>query len=62
LSNKIILFLKHADFQSNAGSEFIQTNNFVLVNGQGRIRGYYYGTNPKEVTTLIADIKRLEEE
>jgi protein SCO1/2 len=64
LARKSFFVLKPAEAQNlgDAGSDFIHTNNFVLVDGQGRIRGYYDGTNPKEVTTLIADIKRLEEE
>lgn len=64
LARKSFFVLKPAEAQNlgDAGSDFIHTNNFVLVDGQGRIRGYYDGTNPKEVTTLIADIKRLEKE
>lgn len=64
LARKSFFVLKPAEAQNlgDAGSDFIHTNNFVLVDGQGRIRGYYDGTNPKEVTTLIADIKKLEEE
>jgi protein SCO1/2 len=64
LARKSFFVLKPAEAQNlgDAGSDFIHTNNFVLVDGQGRIRGYYDGTNPKEVKTLIADIKRLEEE
>ena len=64
LARKSFFVLKPAEAQNlgDAGSDFIHTNNFVLVDGQGRIRGYYDGTNPKEVTMLIADIKRLEEE
>lgn len=64
LARKSFFVLKPAEAQNlgDAGSDFIHTNNFVLVDGQGRIRGYYDGTNPKEVTTLIADFKRLEKE
>lgn len=64
LARKSFFVLKPAEAQNlgDAGSDFIHTNNFVLVDGQGRIRGYYDGTNKKEVSTLIADIKRLEAE
>lgn len=46
----------------DAGSDFIHTNNFVLVDRELRIRGYYDGTNPKEVDKLMHDIEVLLEE
>lgn len=48
--------------QGDVGSDFIHTNNFVLVDQQLRIRGYYDGTSSKDVTVLIHDIERLLEE
>ena len=48
--------------QGDEGSDFIHTNNFVLVDQQLRIRGYYDGTSEKEVNQLISDIKRLQKE
>lgn len=48
--------------QGDAGSDFIHTNNFVLVDKVQRIRGYYDGTNAKEVDKLIKDIQRLLDE
>lgn len=48
-----------AENQGDAGSDFIHTNNFVLVDKQSRIRGYYDGTDPEEVGQLIIDIDRL---
>lgn len=64
LARKSFFVLKPAEAanQGDVGSDFIHTNNFVLVDGKGRIRGYYDGTNTKEITTLLADIKRLENE
>lgn len=64
LARKSFFVLKPAEVQNqgDVGSDFIHTNNFVLVDGQGRIRGYYDGTNKKEITSLIADIKLLEKE
>lgn len=64
LARKSFFVLKPAEVQNqgDVGSDFIHTNNFVLVDGQGRIRGYYDGTNEKEITSLIADIKLLEKE
>lgn len=46
----------------DAGSDFIHTNNFVLVDQELRIRGYYDGTNPKEVDQMMEDMELLLEE
>jgi protein SCO1/2 len=64
LARKSFFILKPAEAanQGDVGSDFIHTNNFVLIDGRGRIRGYYDGTNKNEITTLIDDIKRLEKE
>lgn len=43
----------------DAGSDFIHTNNFVLVDQQQRIRGYYDGTSITEVNQLMEDIETL---
>lgn len=55
------LVLKPAEAQNlgDAGSDFIHTNNFVLVDNEKRIRGYYDGTSTEEVDRLIRDIGRL---
>lgn len=39
--------------------EFIHSDKFVLVDDQGRIRGYYSGTNRDEVDRLILETKIL---
>lgn len=39
----------------DAGSDFIHTNNFVLVDRELRIRGYYDGTKDAEEVTLQKD-------
>ena len=46
----------------DAGSDFIHTNNFVLVDKQQRIRGYYDGTSISEVNQLMDDIEILLKE
>jgi protein SCO1/2 len=46
----------------DAGSDFIHTNNFVLVDRKLRIRGYYDGTKQAEVTKMMADIELLLKE
>lgn len=42
--------------------DFIHTENFVLVDKKRQIRGYYDGTDPKEMKRLINDIKLLQQE
>ena len=46
----------------DAGSDFIHTNNFVLVDREMRIRGYYDGTKQAEVTKMMSDMELLLEE
>ena len=64
LARRSFFVLKPAEAQNlgDAGSDFIHTNNFVLIDRQMRIRGYYDGTNPKEVSLLQAHIAQLLEE
>ncbi|MGY6562851.1 MAG: SCO family protein [Luteibaculaceae bacterium] len=42
--------------------DFIHTENFVLVDKKGRLRGFYDGTNAKDVDRLIREIKILYKE
>ena len=64
LARKSFFVLKPAEASNlgDAGSDFIHTNNFVLVDRLGRIRGYYDGTNQSEVDDLMKDIEYLLEE
>ena len=64
LARKSFFVLKPAEAANlgDAGSDFIHTNNFVLVDRIGRIRGYYDGTSKAEVDNLMKDIERLLEE
>ena len=64
LARKSFFVLKPAETenQGDVGSDFIHTNNFVLVDKEMRIRGYYDGTNLKEVDNLIGDIALLVKE
>lgn len=61
LARKSFFVLKPAEAKNlgDVGSDFIHTNNFVLVDQQGRIRGYYDGTSVEEVDQLIHDIDQL---
>jgi protein SCO1/2 len=40
-------------------SDFIHTENFVLVDSKKRIRGYYDGTSKEEVDKLLSDMDKL---
>ncbi len=43
-------------------ADFIHSEKLVLIDNQKRIRGYYDGTDEKEVQKLITDIKKLKHE
>ena len=43
-------------------TDFIHTENFVLIDKEKRIRGFYDGTSSKEVDQLIEDIYILKKE
>ncbi len=64
VARKSFFVLKPAAVQNqgDVGSDFIHTNNFVLVDRQLRIRGYYDGTSETEVDRLMKDMERLVEE
>lgn len=42
--------------------DFIHTEQFILVDKKKRIRGYYDGTDVKDIERIIADIKLLKAE
>jgi len=42
--------------------DFIHTENFILVDKKKQIRGFYDGTDSKDMQRLIADIKILKNE
>ncbi len=42
--------------------DFVHTENFVLVDPQHRIRGFYDGTSTADVDRLIADLRKLLKE
>lgn len=52
-----------AKSQGDAGPfDMIHTENFVLVDKEKRIRGFYDGTNPKVIDNLLHDIEILKKE
>ncbi|WP_425235383.1 SCO family protein [Ulvibacterium sp.] len=41
--------------------DMIHTENFILVDKERRIRGFYDGTDPEEMDKLLSDLKVLKE-
>lgn len=64
LARKSYFVLKpiEAEDVGDGNSDFIHTNNFVLVDKKRQIRGYYDGTDSLEVDKLIRDIDILLKE
>ena len=42
--------------------DMIHTENFILVDKEKRIRGFYDGTNPEEIEKLMGDLEILKQE
>lgn len=49
-------------YEEYVKSDFIHTENLVLIDSKRQIRGMYDGTNPDEVSDLIKDIYDLKRE
>lgn len=64
LARKSYFTLKPAEVGEGDGgtSDFIHTNNFVLVDSKQRLRGYYDGTSDAEMERLVDDLENLLEE
>ena len=54
-------YLVAEDIEGSHFYDMIHTENFVLVDKEKRIRGYYDGTNELEMDKLINDLEILEE-
>ncbi len=52
-------FVMPATHGEDEPEDFIHSDKFVLVDGKGRIRGYYSGTNREGVDELILETKIL---
>lgn len=50
------------EIEDGSGADFIHTENFVLIDGKKRIRGFYSGIRAGSVDSLMADIEILLEE
>ncbi len=46
----------------DVGQPLFHSDRFVLVDGGGRIRGYYGGMNSDELVRLVADLRSVAEE
>jgi len=48
------------DFKVGSGDDpLVHSPHFVLVDPEGRIRGYYNGTEPDEIDAIKADVRAL---
>lgn len=47
------------NFKHGGDADFIHTENVVLIDRKGQIRGFYDGTSPAEISELITDIEFL---
>jgi protein SCO1/2 len=50
------------NFEHGGESDFLHTENFALIDPDGRIRGMYDGTNPSDVDELMRDVYDLKKE
>ncbi|MDG1237349.1 MAG: SCO family protein [Flavobacteriales bacterium] len=50
-----------SNFQHGSDADFIHTENVVLLDPKQRIRGFYDGTNPNEMSRLKEDIEILKQ-
>ena len=48
--------------EAKTDKDFLHTENFVLLDGDGHIRGIYNGLNKTAIQQLIVDIRALKEE
>ena len=55
-------FLIVATDGDGGSDDFIHSEQFVLIDGKKKVRGFYKGTSETEVKTLLRDIARLKRE
>jgi len=60
LARKSYLAVKDDGMPDDYG--MVHTENFMLIDKKGQIRGYYDGTKTEDITTLLNDIKKLKKE
>lgn len=59
LARKSYLAAKDVPYSDN---DLVHTENFVLIDKRKRIRGFYDGTDPEAIETLLHDIQVLKKE
>ena len=55
----IVPDINDSNFKHGGEADFIHTENVVLIDRKGQIRGFYDGTSPSEISGLIEDIEFL---
>lgn len=55
-------YLLNAEIGDGGPNDFIHTQNFALIDTKKNIRGFYDGTDKKDVQRLVKDIKILLKE
>jgi protein SCO1 len=55
-------FVEKGINERKPANEFLHTENVVLVDGEGRLRGIYNATLPLDVERMIADVRVLKRE
>lgn len=59
LARKSYLVAKEEEGGNAGPFDMVHTENFVLIDKSKRIRGYYDGTDPKSIETLMEDLELL---
>lgn len=57
-----VYFIEEDLGEEKSSDDFLHTENFVLIDHQGYLRGIYNGLNKTSVAQLIADIAELKKE
>tara|TARA_Y100001958_G_scaffold3760_1_gene2325 strand:- start:3007 stop:3375 length:369 start_codon:yes stop_codon:yes gene_type:complete len=59
LARKSYLAVEDSEFEKY---DMIHTENFMLIDKEKQIRGFYDGTNDKEIEKLLSDIQILKKQ
>jgi protein SCO1/2 len=62
LARKVFFVVRENPGDDDDSHDFIHTENVVLVDVNGRLRGFYDGTSAAEMQKLVEDIKILKRE
>ena len=56
----IVPDINDSTFKHGGETDFIHTENVVLIDSKGQIRGFYDGTKKEEIEQLLEDLKILK--